>query len=191
MGSRGKLHRQKEMVTPMHIRTYFRVLTVVLLGLVVFPSLAYTSYGASDSLDIQVNLGNVFYLDASPDPLVWTVEDTSYLDYINGYSMSKNIEVILRANVGWKLYIEGTSEYWGIDPNPSWDKPCTDLQWIGSTYPYYMDVRWDDPELVTQNPNPKTSGLGPGINIRFKLSWVNDVPGYYQYNDILLTLTEF
>ena len=173
----------------MHNKASFGILIVFLLGLLVFPSVA-VAIDYDDSLDITVTLGDCFYIDTDPNTLIWVANDTYYQHYINEYTVSKSVTLNLRANVGWDLYIQGTSEDWVTDP--SGVKVVGDIEWKdGEPDDPYYPVLFEEDALVTQNPNPKTEGTGPSVLIRIALDWGTDEPGLYLYQTLLFTISEY
>jgi len=168
------------------------------------------AYAAQSNVAVTINVGPIynFYMTGQlnwthpgvdiPGMADFNAEVPDYAPPYNwesqGYGWTlytKDLRIWVCANQNWKLEISGTSPTFAA--SSPWAKPCGDIVWKDGN-PLYWKALTTTP-VIFHNGGPMCQNhLDPDspfyvITFHVLLHWAHDKPGFYTYNNVLITLS--
>ena len=180
--------------------------------ILLLPAVAYADTEETVDVDVEVTVSATVDIDLDyttamvfPSPGMDDYEEPTlpnvYTNHPLGWTIAQRSRTIyIWANVDWTLTIEGTSQYWDVNPSTDpgvWEyKPATDVAWQnGDPSGAWHHLPWngdDDPAWVADGtpgePDVDTDRQ-VDIDVKILLSLADDSPGEYVYSSVRFTVS--
>ncbi len=166
----------------------FSLALVLLLYLSAVPAFAVDD---TDDVQVSVSIPPIVILTLDKESINWLSSQIGINDYNTGYTLvTKNVNCNIKSNTNWILTVHGSSQY--FNETSPWQKPVGDIEWQDGG-PGFNTLLWNDPGTIPVAEGGPQDGSDPDTDVQvgfhILLDWDDDVAGYYEYSDVVFTLS--
>jgi len=182
-----------------------RQIIILSLSLLALIFLLPTAVRAED-VDINVDIGEILYLQVHGGPLDWTgdykpdagdfnadVTNFSGVYESNGYGWTnpQTVQCRIYGIIPWQIQVKGNAGDTFVGTLGASDsKPLSDILWMDGVINGWHQLT-ESFVYVDDGPVPSGDYYALDVTFRVLLHWENDCPGTYTYNSVQFTVLPY